>query len=151
MSDQVLAKLLGNINVNSVSEGIALAQQDTARIADLASPPIDVPVRYVPAPVEIQGSVKLKVTFAYDQIAGKTLEELKQKVYAVLSGEQSAWLPIVVLGDMELWREQYERPANSSQQGTVSRTRGEDVPEYAGHLEHRDAVDGPESGEFNPS
>ena len=70
-------------------------------------PAIDVPVREIPPPVTLHGTIKVRAVFPFDSIHGNSNEQIKQKVYDAIEarGNGAEWLPSVSLYDIDLWQE----------------------------------------------
>lgn len=93
--------------------------EETVQSAQTAAPQINVPVRDVPAPVELRGDVQLWIRFPFESIAGLSVEEVQDRVRQTLQGERSPWLPQIILGDIRVWRERVVEP--TAEDGNVAR------------------------------
>ena len=164
-NDQALRNLLAQYGVNpdAVDQGIGMAvehsqqpqgfiqreAQQTYQSAQAVAPPIHVPVREVEPPVTLRGTLQFSATFRYDSIVGLPLDEVKNRIFRVMLGENDGgeWLPVVRHLDMEVWQERVKserQPAAGSdlafRRGLYPASDGDD-PLDVGNSEHRDAVD----------
>lgn len=165
-NDQALRRLLESYGVssNAVDQGIEQAvgqtglqqeMQQTYQSAQAAAPPINVPVRQVEPPITLRGTMTFTATFHYESLVGLPLEEVKNRIYRVMSGENDngTWLPLLRFGDMDVWREvvrveqpepiavRTADPAAGTFPGRVSEPGPGYDRENAGYPEHRDAAD----------
>src|SRR4051812_17641483 len=123
ITDETLRQLMANAGLNSqaVNEGVNMAvqqqltpsqqyhqeAQQTYQSSQAAAPPINVRVKEVEPPVVLKGTLELTVTFPYDSLIGLPEQEVKDRIYRVIAGENDGgtWLPVVRFGTLDIWRE----------------------------------------------
>jgi hypothetical protein len=126
------------LNPDVLVEALNRYQGQTQQIANDVMPDIDVPIREIPPPVEIYGTLNLRATFQFDQIQGKNYNQIVQMVMDVLMNPQgnNPWLPEVSIGNLVLERRRV---------GRTETTQPRAIPEI-GHASYR-ADDGyPDTG-----
>lgn len=110
-------KLAEILNPDMIRAYLNQMQQESPQVSAQAAPPsipADVPVRYVPAPKVLHGTVEFKAIFTHDQLEGKNYDMLKGMVMDVFSdpNANNAWLPEVSINNLEMWEERVDdRPA----------------------------------------
>lgn len=173
ITDETLRQLLAQAGMNpqAVSEGVNMAVQQqltpsqqyqqeafqTYQSAQAMAPPINVRVKEVEPPVRLKATLELSIDFPYDSLVGLPEQEVKDRIYRVISGENDdgTWLPVVRFGSMDVWREvvRSEPRAEPVARNIVAESNpgpafkravrpasGPDDIRYAGDSEHRDAV-----------
>jgi hypothetical protein len=134
-------KLAEILNPDVIRAYLNQMQLTSPAVAEQAAPPAvpaDVPVRYVPAPVTLEGSMRFKATFTHDQLEGKNYEALVAMVGDVFQDPQARnpWLPEVSINNINLWEERVDVgtvtavPA-AAISGGIPQTRPRDSVEHA--------------------
>jgi hypothetical protein len=92
---------------------------------------LDVPVRVVPPPVTLKGSLKFIATFPSDLIYGRPYDQVVQMIMDAFQSaglEANPLLPELRIHSLEAWREEVGRPDSD-------RTTGRTVPTTGGPID----------------
>lgn len=119
-------------------------QELTTRAAQgQPKPAIDLPVEIVPDPVEVFGTLEMRIMFPHNAISGIPYDDLVKKVFLVINGAEGFDLPAVQFGQLTLRREVHESTATPAAESRNAANVSGGVPETRHPIDSEHAGDSP--------